>query len=435
MRARLRFVIGALGVAALAAGCDGSGPAGPDGGPIASLDLVARAEHPARLPTALRPSTLVAEVRNTAGALVRDTTLQVQPGQELELDIPVAAVTENQVFLVQLFLRSGDATEVYRSERTTAVARDPELPAEPTEVILLYSGPGAGADHLEIVPGESYVLLGASTTLEARAVSAGGAGQETVPVDWVSLNPGVLEVADPVSGLLRAGDRRGVARVVAELGPMGFVDTATVFVNPPAADLRRAGGHNQDGEAGGRLSNPVRVRVLGTDGLPVGGVAVRFEPGSGGQVSPEVAVTAGDGRAEVEWTLGPQLGDQEMVARVQDDPSLTVTFGADATAAALASLTITPTELSFDALTASSTLQVSGRDIFDNPVNPSGVSWSSSNASVATVSSGGRVTAVGNGEAEIRATASGVTSPPVRVVVDQVAVGARIERPDHQVGG
>ena len=417
----------AILVSALWGGCEGGGPAGVDGGPAAALHLSARAETPARLPSALRPSTLLIEVRTRGGALVRDSTLQVDAGEELELAIPLTTVAENQEFLVQLFLRSGSQVEVYRSERTSVVAQDPDDPGDPTDVILLYSGPGAGADRLAIVPSESAVLLGETITLEARAFSAGGEDQGAVPVDWTTLNPNVLTLVDPETGRWQARESRGVARVTATLDPMGFVDTATVFVNPPAGDLRRAGGHRQEGKAGGRLANPIRVRVLGTDGLPLGGQEVAFEPGSGGSVSPAVAVTAGDGRAEVEWTLGPSLGEQSLVASVVADPSLTVTFTADATAAALASLTVTPTQLTFDALTATEQLEVTGRDIFGNAVDPTGVSWSSSDTSVASVSSGGRVTAVGNGQAEIRATAEGVTSAPVQVVVNQVPVDARIE--------
>ena len=429
MRPGLRrsAALGAILVSALWAGCEGTGPAGVDGGPTAALHLVARAETPARLPSALRPSSLLIEVRTVGGALVRDSTVQVEAGEELDLDIPLTTVAESQEFLVQLFLRTGTQLEVYRSERTSVVAQDPEEPGDPTEVILLYSGPGAGADHLAIVPGESAVLLGETTTLEARAFSATGEDQGAVPVEWTSLDPDVLSLVDPATGRWQARDRRGVARVTAALDPMGFVDTATVFVNPPAGDLRRAGGNRQDGKAGGRLPNPIRVRVLGTDGLPLGGQEVAFEAGSGGSVSSAVAVTAGDGRAEVEWTLGPTLGEQSLVASVVADPSLTVTFTADATAAALASLSVTPTQVTFDALTDTEQLDVTGRDIFDNEVDPTGVSWASSNTSVATVSSGGRVTAVGNGQAQIRATSEGVTSSPVQVVVNQVPVEARVE--------
>ena len=420
-------LVGPLLLAALWAGCDGAGPAGVDGEPGVALHLVARAESPARLPSALRPSTLLVEVRTTGGALVRDTTVQVEAGQELELAVPVTTVSESQEFLVQLFLRSGTQVEVYRSERTPVLATDPEVPGDPTEVLLLYSGPGAGADHLAIVPAVSSVLLGQTTTLEARAFSATGDDQGVVPVEWTSLNPNVLELTDPEAGVWQARDSRGVARVTASLEPMGFVDTATVYVNPPPGDLRQAGGNNQEGKAGGRLADPVRVRVLGTDGLPLAGAEVAFQPSSGGQVTPAVAVTGSDGRAEAEWTLGPTLGDQTLGASVVTDPSLTTSFTADATAAALASLSVTPTQVTLDAVGATQQVEVSGRDIFDNEVTPTGVSWSSSDADVATVSSGGRITAVANGQASIRATAEGVTSPPVQVTVSQVPVAARIQ--------
>jgi len=55
------------------------------------------------------------------------------------------------------------------------------------------------------------------------------------------------------------------------------------------------------------------------------------------------------------------------------------------------------------------------------------VTWLTSNDDVASVSESGVVTSEGQGEAEIRARVGDVTSAPVRVDVDAVAVGARLE--------
>ena len=57
------------------------------------------------------------------------------------------------------------------------------------------------------------------------------------------------------------------------------------------------------------------------------------------------------------------------------------------------------------------------RDEAGNPVSAATLTWSSSDASVATVSSGGRVSAIGAGSATITVSADGVTSDPVAVTV------------------
>lgn len=54
------------------------------------------------------------------------------------------------------------------------------------------------------------------------------------------------------------------------------------------------------------------------------------------------------------------------------------------------------------------------------------ITWSTSSAATATVSSTGLVTAVANGVAEIRATAGGVQSAPLAITVDQLAASAQI---------
>jgi hypothetical protein len=168
------------------------------------------------------------------------------------------------------------------------------------------------------------------------------------------------------------------------------------------------------------------VRVLATDGINLPGQLVVFEAGSGGSVSPATAVTGADGTASAEWTLGPVLGPQELVARVASDPELAITFRAEAGAAALASVTLAPRFMQFDALTETQALAVLAVDIFGNVVTPDDVSWSSSNTDVVTISGEGVVTARGNGEAEITATADGVRSEPTRAVVAQAPVSVQL---------
>ncbi|MEJ2541202.1 MAG: Ig-like domain-containing protein [Gemmatimonadota bacterium] len=407
----------------------GDGSSGLDprtAGPV--LSIAAQAAQEVSLPPALRPARLEARVRPEGQErVVADTSLAVTPGERLELVLAVPIRNEDEVFEVQLILRSEGETEVFRSAPTPVPAHRADDLIPPTPVLLEYSGPGLGASRLEITPPLSAVLLGEQTSLEAVAYEEDGTAMGPVPVAWSTLDPELVTLVDSATGVWEAGDRRGLARIVGTLDPVGLADTAVVFVSPPPGQISRAGGNNQDGSAGAALSDEVRVRVRGTDGEDLPGQEVAFEPGSGGSVSSAVAVTNDRGRAGVRWTLGPVLGDQVLVARVVSNPELTVTFQAVAGAAALASITLTPGELAFDALTATATLTAEAVDIFGNRVTPDDLSWESSNRDAVRVSQSGVVTARANGVAQITASADGVTSAPVRVVVEQVAAGVEIE--------
>lgn len=399
------------------------------GAPI--LSLAARAAQEVSIPPALRPQTLEARVwREGEEGIVADTSLAVTPGERLELDLRVPIRSEDEVFEVELVVLSGGETEVFRSEPTPVTAHQAGAPVEPTEVVLEYSGPGTGGTRLELDPDPATVLVGEELALQAEAFDAQGESLGPVPVVWSTLDPDLIALVDPIAGRWRAGDERGFARVVGTLEPVGLADTATVFVSPPAARIVRAGGNNQEGSAGGVLTREIRARVRDADGRSLPGQLVVFEPGSGGSVNPASAVTGDDGRAATEWTLGPVLGRQELVARVASNPDLSVVFRADATAAALASVSLSPAEVRFDAVTATERLTALALDIFGNVVTPDDLSWSTSDADVAEVSSGGVVTARRNGVADIVATAEGVRSEPARVRVDQLPVALELEPED-----
>lgn len=63
------------------------------------------------------------------------------------------------------------------------------------------------------------------------------------------------------------------------------------------------------------LPAPTRVRVRDRFGNPCPGVTVNFDSPDGGHLSPATAVTAADGTAVTQWTLGPVLGTQTATAR------------------------------------------------------------------------------------------------------------------------
>ena len=85
------------------------------------------------------------------------------------------------------------------------------------------------------------------------------------------------------------------------------------------AVLEVVGGADQVGRAGTRLPGAIIVRVSDSRKEPVVGVSVLFEITLGeGTLSATTGKTDSGGDAQVEWTLGPDIGAQQMEARVVD---------------------------------------------------------------------------------------------------------------------
>lgn len=70
-------------------------------------------------------------------------------------------------------------------------------------------------------------------------------------------------------------------------------------------------GDEQFADAGTAVPSPLVVVVKNLRGDPVSGVSVEwFTPNVGGSVSASATLTDVNGRAQVNWQLGPTVGDQ-----------------------------------------------------------------------------------------------------------------------------
>ncbi len=90
-----------------------------------------------------------------------------------------------------------------------------------------------------------------------------------------------------------------------------------------------------------------------------------------------------------------------------------------------AAITVTPTPIQLAALGATVQLRAAVRDQNGQPITGASVTWTSSDAAVATVDPAGLVTAAGNGTATVTATA-GAVSATAAVTVAQVATGVEL---------
>jgi hypothetical protein len=99
-----------------------------------------------------------------------------------------------------------------------------------------------------------------------------------------------------------------------------FAGSATlpgcVFELPKGTDPLVAnvtGGDGQYAPQGIELVQPVSIQVAGgKDGTPASGVAVDFSPSHGGRVDSPTVLTDSAGQASVRWTLGQELGEQQL---------------------------------------------------------------------------------------------------------------------------
>ncbi len=89
-------------------------------------------------------------------------------------------------------------------------------------------------------------------------------------------------------------------------------------------------GDGQEGLAGEQLASALRV-IITRDGEPVGDVAVQWQTGDDGSLSPTSSNSDAEGIAESFWTLGPVVGTQSASARVTGAEGSPVTFNATAT--------------------------------------------------------------------------------------------------------
>jgi len=88
---------------------------------------------------------------------------------------------------------------------------------------------------------------------------------------------------------------------------LAFPGCTKVAEAPSAARLTIVQGHQQSGAMGTALPSSVILRVLDTEGAPLGKIPVSFNVVTGGgTVDPGTVVSDANGEAKVKWTIGTQ---------------------------------------------------------------------------------------------------------------------------------
>ncbi|MDX1623976.1 MAG: IPT/TIG domain-containing protein [Gemmatimonadota bacterium] len=195
-------------------------------------------------------------------------------------------------------------------------------PAEPRDTT---PPPPPRADRIEVgVPtGGQAVVRGEAGAVEGNAVvrlSNLDAIERTGTPVRVSASADA-DGSFRTSLLARVGDRLEIVAVDAAGNES---DPTVVTAGPDVESLRLAatGGTGQTGVAGRRLVDLVTLQVSGgIEAEGIAGVQVLFEVvAGGGSLSREQGLTDGDGNVSVAWTLGPDEGPNEFVARLEIAP-------------------------------------------------------------------------------------------------------------------
>lgn len=172
---------------------------------------------------------------------------------------------------------------------------------------------------------------------------------------------------------------------------------ATAPPSPHALEV--VSGRGQTASVTATLPAPVRVRVLDSAGRALEGARVRWRAGDGGRVPVTETLTDSAGMADTPWRLGSRAGEQRL--RVVAGPAAAEII-AHATPAAAALVRLAREDVRFQALGDSILLDaVAVVDRFGNRIEGAKLTWRTSDAAVAAVSTTGWVRSTGNGEAEV----------------------------------
>ena len=256
--------------------------------------------------------------------------------------------------------------------------------------------------------------LGATEQLTAEVRDQNGNAMTGAAVSWASSAASVATVSS--TGLVTAVGN-GTATITATAGSASGSATVTVAQEvsavavSPAADTLVAGdtlrlaaeaddanGHTVAGAEFTWASSDTLVAVVDDAGLVTG---------------------HGAGEAEVTATTAAVAGRADFTV----------------VAPAPTTIAITPDTVALTALGQTAQLAAEVRDQIGNAMTGAAVSWASSAASVATVSSTGLVTAVGNGTATITATAGSASGSATVTVAQEVSAVAVSPAADTLVAG
>jgi hypothetical protein len=265
--------------------------------------------------------------RQTTGDTVADKTFPFSvDSAQIDVSLPVAVIGTEQLN-VTIQLLTGSILVFTGSTTVSATAGASSPPATP--VTVTYQGPGAGIASIQITPRDSGAGFDASVPFRVTALDSSNNPITSYYIGWhAGRGPGVgTENGINANGVFHAGRARGTVWVSAHT-PTGIWDSTRITVTPTASAVQVVSGGGQSGSTGTQLSQPLVVKVLASDNLPVVGAQVTFTAPTGGSVSPASAATDSLGFAQTTATLGSGVGNETFSASVSGAGSASFTMNA-----------------------------------------------------------------------------------------------------------
>ncbi|MFC1575920.1 Ig-like domain-containing protein, partial [Gemmatimonadota bacterium] len=253
---------------------------------------------------------------------------------------------------------------------------------------------------VDVVPASATLTVGETTQLTATPRGVGGNALEGREIVWTSSDPAVAGVSG--SGLV-SGDGVGVATVTAT--SEGVPGSASITVNPrPVASVE---------------VTPSSVTLVAAQTQQLTATA---RDASGNVLTGRAAAWASSDENVATVEVGGLVtavgvGSATITATIE---GISGTASVTVSPVPVASVEVTPSSAS---LAPGQRVQLSStaRDASGNVLSGRSVTWASSDEGVATVDTEGRVTAVGDGTADISATSEGITGTAVVTVTTPVA--------------
>ena len=266
--------------------------------------------------------------------------------------------------------------------------------------------PSAVPTTVTITPDAAdFESLGETVQLAATVLDQNGQAMAGASVTWTTSDAGVATVS---SGGLVTATGNGMASVTATAG--GATGSASVTVEQRAADV----GVSPAADTLTSLGDTVRLMAAAADanGNAIASVEVTWSSGDEAVASVDstgLVTATGNGNATITATAGAASGTATVT--VAQEAFSPLELVPDATSLGDDARLLSPDSLVIHRLGATARLLPVGTDANGNALEPgAAVTWSSSDATVATVDSTGLVTAVAVGAAVVTATSGGSAS-------------------------
>jgi adhesin/invasin len=269
----------------------------------------------------------------------------VQTDNDVTIRISFSLVGGNTAYQVEGGAYGASGDKLYNVAAIQFTADQAGSGSYTAQGTAVYVGPGADATRIAIAQRSLSMKPGDTQTLTATATTASGGTVAAAPLRWESDNPQVAFFQDDRSGVLTAAGAGSTTVRVSVEGLSGVADAIPVTVALTPVSITVTQGNGQSANTGAQLANPIVVRVLSGNNVPVPNATVTFSADKGGSASPATATTDNTGTAQARWTLGSSSGQQTLTISTPGLPAITATATANLPPIAVNIMSITPTQI------------------------------------------------------------------------------------------